>query len=230
MQKERMRWEHRIIPRVLLTSAVLLSAMQAACSSLLPDGVRSGMGERAEINRDESSWRESMLYRIDDHRWITTRGITSCEGLMYYHDSKLGINTLVGDTGVSGAHTGPFHGYYAIDSSYIVIPATEESGLTGAQHVKMYYSTDEGRTFKNFWVDGTGRSGEIVILKGPILYFGIVYDSDRTDIRYANRIDLSHELPITYGNEIDTNKTWKFDHKEIPLSLKSPSGSPGMCQ
>jgi hypothetical protein len=216
---------YRMMRPILLVSAVLLTAMQAACSSLLPDGVRS-----AEINRDESSWRESMLYRIDDHRWITTRGITSCEGLMYYHDSKLGINTLVGDTGVSGAHNGPFHGYYVIDSNYIAIPATEESGLTGAQSVRIYYSTDDGHTFRNFFVDGTGRPGEIVILKGPILYLGIVYDSDKTKVYEAERVDLSHDLPIRSGNRIDIGKTWDFDEKEIPLSIRSPSGSTGMCQ
>jgi hypothetical protein len=213
---------------ILLVSAVLLTAMQAACSSLLPDGVRSGTGDRAEINRDESSWRESVLYRIDDHRWITTRGITSCEGLMYYHDSKLGINTLVGDTGVSGAHTGPFHGYYAIDSSYIAIPATEESGLTGAQHVNMYYSTDEGRTFSSFPVRGTGAADEFAILKGSILYWGQSDDSDREKIYEADRIDLERGVPLKYG-ELDWDVTRKFYFKEIPISIHSPSGSTGMC-
>jgi hypothetical protein len=229
MPRKRMPTEHRALWRILLASALFLTVMQAACSSLLPGGVRSGMGDGADVNRDESLWRESVLYRIDDHRWITTRGITSCEGRMYYHDSKLGINTFVGDTGVSGAHTGPFHGYYAIDSSYIAIPATEESGLTGAQHVKMYYSTDEGRTFGSFWVDGTGRLGEIVILKGPMLYLGIVYDSDKTKVHEAERIDLSRKLPLKYGR-LDSSVTTDFSVKEIPLFTRSPSGLTGMCQ
>jgi hypothetical protein len=216
--------------RVLLAAAVLMAIIQAACSSLLPDGVRSGMGGGTRINRDESSWRESMLYRIDDHRWITTRGITPCEGRMYYHDSKLGINTRVGSTGVSGSHTGPFHGYYAIDSSNIAIPATVESSFSGAQSVKMYYSLDEGRTFQEFWVDGTGTPDEFTILKGSILYSGNFQSEHDRRIYSASRIDLSGELPITAGNRIDIAKSWRFDKKEIPLASQSPSGSTRMCQ
>jgi hypothetical protein len=208
--------------RMLLVTVVLLTALLAACSWLLPDGVRSGMGGGTRINRDESSWRESVLYRIDDHRWITTRGITPCEGLMYYHDSKLGIHTFVGDTGVSGAHTGPFHGYYAIDSSYIAIPATEESSFSGARSVKMYYSLDEGRTFGYFWVNGAGYSEEFSILKGQILYWGKADDSDKTKIYEAYRIDLAHELPITYGNRIDIKKPGDL----ITLKCHFPPGLP----
>jgi hypothetical protein len=220
----------RATQRVLVVTAVLLTAIQAACSSLLPDGVRSGMGGGTRINSDESSWSESMLYRIDDHRWITTRGIRSCEGLMYYHDSELGINTFVGDTGVSGSHTGPFHGYYAIDSSYIAIPATEESSFSGARSVKMYYSLDEGRTFGYFWARGIGSADEFAILKGPILYSGEFTSANDRKIYSSHRIDLSHELPVTYGNKIDIRKTWRFDYKVIPLSTRSPSGSTEMCQ
>ena len=154
----------------------------------------------------------------------------ACEGRMYYHDSKLGINTVVGSTGVSGAHTGPFHGYYAIDSNYIAIPATEESGLTGARYVKMYYSTDEGRTFRSFFVDGTGESDEFSILKGAILYWGQADDSDKSKIYEAYRIDFAQELPVTYGKRIDIKKTWNFDYREIPLSTRSPSGSTEMCR
>ena len=216
--------------RVLLATAVLLTAIQAACSSLLPDGVRAGMGGGTRINRDESSWRESMLYRIDDHRWITTRGITPCEGRMYYHDSKLGIDTFVGDTGVSGSHMGPFHGYYAIDSSYIAIPATEESNFSGAQSVKMYYSLDEGRTFGYFRARGTGYADEFAILKGSILYSGEFKSKNDRKIYSANRIDLSHEIPVANGDKIDIRKTSRFDYTEIPLSTRSPSGSTEMCQ
>ena len=214
---------------VALTLSVILIASQAGCAWLLPDGVRAGVGGRANINRDESSWRESMLYRIDDHRWITTRGIMACEGRMYYHDSKLGINTVVGSTGVSGAHTGPFHGYYAIDSSYIAIPATEESGLTGARYVKMYYSTDEGRTFRSFWARGIGDIDEFVILKGSILYSGEFRSKDDHKVYSANRIDLENGIPLKYG-EVDWSVTRNFDIKEIPLFTQSPSGSTGMCK
>jgi hypothetical protein len=216
--------------RVLLATAILLTAVHAGCSWLLPDGVRSGMGGGTKINRDESSWRESMLYRIDDHRWITTRGITPCEGLMYYHDSKLGINTRVGSTGVSGSHTGPFHGYYAIDSSYIAIPATEESSFSGARSVKMYYSLDEGRTFGYFWARGIGYADEFAILKGSILYSGEFTSENDRKIYSAHRVDLSRELPVTYGNKIDIRKTWRFDYTEIPISTQSPSGSTEMCK
>jgi hypothetical protein len=216
--------------RVLLATTILLTAVHAGCSWLLPDGVRSGMGGGTRINRDESTWSESMLYRIDDHRWITTRGIRSCEGLMYYHDSELGINTFVGDTGVSGAHFGPFRGYYAIDSGYIAIPATEESSFSGAQSVKMYYSLDAGRTFRYFWVDGTGTPDEFAILKGSILYSGNFQSEHDRRVYSASRIDLSGELPITAGNRIDIAKSWRFDKKEIPLATQSPSGSTRMCQ
>jgi hypothetical protein len=221
---------NRTTRRVLMAVAALLTTIQAACSSLLPDGVRSGMGGGTRINRDESTWSESMLYRIDDHRWITTRGITPCEGRMYYHDSKLGIHTFVGDTGVSGSHTGPFHGYYAIDSSYIAIPATEESSFSGAQSVKMYYSLDEGRTFGYFWVNGTGTPNEFAILKGSILYSGYFRSEESYSVRSADRIDLAHELPVTAGNRVDIRKTWRFDYTEIPLSTRSPSRSTKMCQ
>jgi hypothetical protein len=221
---------NRTTRRVLMAVAVLLTALQAACSWLLPDGVRSGMRAETKINRDESSWRESMLYRIDDHRWITTRGITPCEGRMYYHDSELGINTRVGSTGVSGSHTGPFHGYYAIDSSYIAIPATEESSFSGARSVKMYYSLDAGRTFRYFWVEGNGSDNEFSIIKGPIIYYGDLKSGDERKVYSADRIDLSGELPLTAGNRIDIEKSWRFDKKEIPLEIRSPSGSTRMCQ
>ncbi|WP_157638589.1 hypothetical protein [Burkholderia ubonensis] len=119
-----------------------------ACTALIPPGIPSGMTNPAARGTPISSYPERLVYRIDDHRYITIQGNRNCVGMIWYYDKRLGVRTDVAATGLTlGA--GAFGGYYAINSEYVVIPVIEFSQRSGSI-MYIYYSRDGGRNFKSF--------------------------------------------------------------------------------
>ncbi|WP_157379317.1 hypothetical protein [Burkholderia ubonensis] len=131
-----------------LAVSALSLVLLTACSLLIPPGIPSGMTNPAARGTPISSYPERLVYRIDDHRYITIQGNRNCVGMIWYYDTHLGVRTAVAATGLT-LGSGAFGGYYAINSEYVVIPAIEFSQMSGSL-MYIYYSHDGGRTFKSF--------------------------------------------------------------------------------
>ena len=164
---------------------------------------------------------EHFAYRIDDHRYITIKGNSNCEGRIYYYDTRLGIRTSVATTGFSLGN-GAFNGYYAIDSDYIAIPALEFSEISGGL-LYIYYSRDQGRTFKYFLASGDGGRGAIVIAKGDALYVAQRSSVQEAGLVWAKAYDVSHQIAIdAFHNAVKPNGQF-IDPRSVPLKIQSPS-------
>ena len=191
----------------------------------------------------EEDWNEYVVYRIDDHRYISIRSPQTCDGHIdgniYYNDTRSGVRTFVSFTG--SAANGLYRGYYAInsESAYITIPARAFSRTRGML-LRIYYSTDGGRTFQWF-LTGIDSRNRAVILNGKNLYiteFDIKNQSNYSD--YSGVLyDISAAMneSISHYN-VDGGAFSKYgksvSRRAIPLDMKSPSGEthwvcPGMA-
>src|ERR1700722_4635507 len=68
------------------------------CSALMPPGASAGMNGTPTHVKNITDYPEHFVYRIDDHRYITIKGNSGCEGVIYYYDTRLGIRTAVAAT------------------------------------------------------------------------------------------------------------------------------------
>jgi hypothetical protein len=87
-----------------------------------------------------------VIYRIDDHRFLTLENYNECYGYAWYHDTKQGVRTKVGLMWPNG-----FHGKLVIDDPTgmnVAVP-TVSTNLCGDRGCLDYvaYSTDGGRSF-----------------------------------------------------------------------------------
>src|SRR5450830_1552508 len=89
-----------------------------------------------------------VIYRIDDHRYISLENYDHCNGQNYYVDTKAGLHTRLEPGAFSD-----YKGLLIIDDASgmnIVVPQAPAStcGDRGC-NVYLQYSTDGGRTFKS---------------------------------------------------------------------------------
>ena len=180
----------------------------------------------------EEDWNEYVVYRIDDHRYISIRSPQTCDGHLdgniYYNDTRSGVRTFVSFTG--SAANGLYRGYYAVhsDSNYIAIPARAFSRTSG-MFMRIYYSYDGGRTF-HWFTTGSNDKNSALILVDDLLYW--------TRVNPANSSDYKNEGATVYniGRNMDENITHydpvaMFDkygrsvpRRQIPFDFGSPSG------
>ncbi|WP_143137523.1 T6SS immunity protein Tli3 family protein [Burkholderia ubonensis] len=205
-----------------LAVSALSLVLLTACSLLIPPGIPSGMTNPAARGTPISSYPERLVYRIDDHRYITIQGNRNCVGMVWYYDTRLGVRTDVAATGLTLGN-GVFHGYYAVNSEYVVIPVIEFSQMSGPL-LYIYYSRDGGRTFKSFlWGVNIADSG-VVVLDGKSLYVGRMSSNPRTGLYLANLYDVSHDIAIGDDQRAVKPDGQRIDPHLVPLSIKSPSG------
>ncbi|EDT40927.1 hypothetical protein [Burkholderia ambifaria] len=188
----------------------------------------------------EEDWHEYVVYRIDDHRYISIRSPQTCDGHLdgniYYNDTRSRVRTFVSFTG--SAANGLYRGYYAISASstYIAIPALAFSKTRGML-LRIYYSSDGGRTFQWF-LAGSRRSDIAIILNENKLYL--------TGANEKDGLSYSGESGVVF--DISKEMDWRISHYKagssafdkyagnvygIPRDQRSPSGEthwicPGM--
>ncbi|WP_157377892.1 hypothetical protein [Burkholderia ubonensis] len=226
---------------LLWVVSALSLGLLTACSLLIPPGIPSGMTNPAARGTPISNYPERLVYRIDDHRYITIQGNRNCVGMVWYYDTRYGIRTDVAASGLTLGN-GAYSGYYAIDSEYVVIPIIEFSQMRGPL-LYIYYSNDEGRTFKSFLRGGYSMSNGGILVKGNILY-SMYLDRKQTDFNpLAGYVDPKKLPPVTYENmdvsqvnvfnmaeEIETEPyRWgtrgkSITSSEVPRGIRSPSG------
>ncbi|WP_157376016.1 hypothetical protein [Burkholderia ubonensis] len=213
---------------LLWVVSALSLGLLTACSLLIPPGIPSGMTNPAARGTPISNYPERLVYRIDDHRYITIQGNRSCVGMIWYYDTRLGVRTDVAATGLT-LGSGAFHGYYAINSEYVVIPAIEFSQMSGPL-LYIYYSRDGGRTFKSFLWGGDSADDNVVVLNGEDLYVGRRSGAPkgmRGALYLAYRYDLSRDISVGDDQRVVNFKEARIDPRQVPLSTRSPSGVTG---
>jgi hypothetical protein len=178
--------------------------------------------------------REYVVYRIDDHRYITIESRYPCingqiDGEIYYYDTRQNIRTPVAYTG--DADNGLYRGYYAIhaDSNYVAIPSLSFSQTNGMM-LHINYSRDGGRTFQWFLVGGSVPN-LVLIQENNLLYLARKdpdhpqdYSHEGASLLNFNQImdqDIAHYRMTgsafsRYGKDVTRG--------QIPFDLKSPSG------
>ena len=216
MQKIRENQAMKMTINVGLLSALLCAAL-SGCGSLMPAGVGFGAGHSGGSGSSKGpASQERVVYRIDDHRYITINGNDGCEGGVVYYDSQFDIRTPVAYSGFSLGY-GVAEGRYAIDSTYIAIPVLGWSDSMGGS-MSIYYSYDQGRTFHKLSY-GAGEPGEEtkISVKGDYLY---VYSGESES---SLKFDISHKVPTNEFGQL----SW-IDYRVNPVTvaqnIQSPSG------
>ncbi|WP_244136359.1 hypothetical protein [Burkholderia sp. BCC0405] len=183
----------------------------------------------------KADFREYVVYRIDDSRYITIRSKHPCivgqmDGQIFYYDTRHNVRTMVSFTG--GENTGLYRGYYAVRSSsnYIAIPSRSESETRGGL-LRINYSSDGGRTFQWFLVGNDDRD-YVVIQDESDLYVTKVNRDDPAS--YSNRSDfvlnINQDMNPVISHYSDTVPAMyhygkPVSRRQIPLNMKSPSGA-----
>jgi len=146
-----------------------------------------------------------VIYRIDDHRFITLENYNHCAGNTWYNETKQGVRTNVGVTWPAG-----FKGKLIIDDPTgmnVAIPKVS-TNLCGDRGCMNYvgYSTGGGRTFA--WVQYDRNNISFESVESSMLYAFIVL-SDRMYVlkreRYSNDTYVT-QYPLVSG--IDLNKPY----------------------
>jgi hypothetical protein len=200
----------------------------AGCAGLIPPEAAAGMNGTPTRVKSTSDYPEHFVYRIDDHRYITIKGNSGCEGVIYYYDTRLGIRTAVAATGLT-LGVGTFGGYYAIDSDYLAIPATVFSQTSG-EFIYIYYSRDGGKTFDSFWAgaDVSGRYSHeenVIIVKDNLLYLARNNRDAPGNLYMATLYDVSRQIVVNESRHAVLPDGRPIDPGLVPFSVKSPSGS-----
>jgi hypothetical protein len=144
-------------------------------------------------------------------------------GTIYYYDTSLNIRKSVSVTGET-LGTGIFQGYYAIDSQYIAIPSIIFSEMSGPL-LYIYYSRDQGRTFKYFLGAAEGDESQVIILKENNLFIADRDSDNSKNFTWAYRYDLSSELRIDDSQQIPPEQEQRVSSGTVPLETTSPSKS-----
>jgi len=137
-----------------------------------------------------------VIYRIDDHRFITLENYRYCAGQTWYNNTKLGIRTNIDRTWPEG-----FRGKLIIDDPTemnIAIPRVSPN-LCGDRGCANYvaYSTDGGRTFQWVRYDRNNITSDSV--RDSNLYKFVVL-SDRMYVlrRYNEKEDWNDSIVTQY--------------------------------
>jgi hypothetical protein len=173
-----------------------------------------------------------MVYRIDDHRYMTIESRYPCingqiDGEIYYYDTRQNIRTPVAYTG--DADNGLYRGYYAVHSipQYIAIPSVAFSQTLG-MILHINYSRDGGRTFQWFRVGDYNPKIAILIDNNKLFLSTMQSEKPVAHLNSAGVLfdigeDMSPEVAHFTGN-ISAIGQYGKDVREIPVEIQSPSG------
>lgn len=178
--------------------------------------------------------REYMVYRIDDHRYITIESRYPClngqiDGEIYYYDTRQNIRTPVAYTG--NAVDGLYLGYYAVhgDSRYVAIPSLSFSQTSGMT-LHINYSRDGGHVFQWFTI-GADTPYNAIIMDGNSLYVSLLDSDDKRKYSDASGAIFDIERDVS-GDPARYSPAQVFDkygrripRDQVPFDLKSSSGA-----
>jgi len=170
-----------------------------------------------------------VIYRIDDHRYISLENYDLCDGDTYYNNTKENIRTKLGTGGIEY-----YRGRLVIDDpsgANVVIPSARPGpcGNRGCDS-SLIYSTDGGRTFKGkvYMNGGTpskaSENYSILVAKDG---FYVVETHEYAKGKFDNRVI---KYPLYPGLDFDDRKPYPpgvhdeyLSNKPLP-PLRTPSG------
>jgi hypothetical protein len=180
-----------------------------------------------DIPEDNYDVPAQVIYRIDDHRFISLENYDLCYGDNYYNDTQQKIHTKV----TNGTDFKAFRGRYIVDDPSgvnVVIPAAPEwsCGDRGC-NVPLYYSTDSGRTFRSMVYMNSSNPPKdseaytiAVMSNGFYVIEQQQYDAGVIKYPLVKNIDLNQPYPPGL-HDISFMASKKPD---FLLGLHSPSG------
>jgi len=198
-------------------------AMLAGCTEFIPAGAAAAMNGTPTRVKNINDYPEHLVYRIDDHRFITIKGTESCVGTVYFYDNRIGIRTPVAATGLT-LGDGLFRGSFAIDSKFIAIPIIIFSQIRGPL-LYVYYSRDNGKTFKRFLSGSEDGIREVFLLKDENLYVARVAGRGVTGYSSGFLYDISQEILLDHEGFAQQPDSHRIIPSQIPTDISSPSGS-----
>ncbi|ASU41085.1 hypothetical protein hmeg3_24135 [Herbaspirillum sp. meg3] len=206
-----------------MISAVLLTICVTACVS--QDSYYNAGEYRKPVAPTSYDVTPQVIYRIDDHRYVSIENYDHCNGQNYYIDTKAGIRTEIMRGNLS-----QYQGRLSIADPTglnIVIPEAP-GGTCGDKGCNAYlgYSTDGGRTFKykKYMQSGSPHIDSVnysilVAKDGFYLVKKISQTNGSTSVtKYplVPSIDLEKPYPPDLHDEY-------LSEKPLPL-LRTPSG------
>jgi hypothetical protein len=200
------------------------SILAFACIALIAISL-SFMRARKPDPIPPDGYDEHLIYRIDEHRYFTIRGSHPCVGRIYYYDTRFGMDVK---TRINAGETRiMYQGYYTADSKHVVAPLVSHPS-NSITTVIIYYSTDEGRTFKYFIAGGYDKAEGFVVLQGDYLYSGIYHpDNKRFSVSY--RFDILNKPPLDGARSPDLENREKVDPSDIPFPTDFNSNKKWEC-
>lgn len=168
-----------------------------------------------------------VVYRIDDHRFISLENYDRCWGDNYYNDTRLGIHTKFTE-----GRPNDYRGRLIVDDPSgmnIAIPTVWNTtcGDRGCKGI-LAYSTDRGQTFR--WLDymnnvfSPAEDSEryTVAVTKDALYVAeqSQYDVHVRKFPLAPQIDLNKPYPTG----LLSDSGWASKKRLLPSGLRSPSG------
>lgn len=167
-----------------------------------------------------------VIYRIDDHRFISLENYDLCYGDNYYNDTRQQIRTKLS----RGNEFLTFRGRYIVDDPTgmnVVIPTAPQAscGDRGCT-VTLLYSTDAGRTFRGMKYMNSSRPSRdsenytITVTKDAFYVVEkMQYDAYIRKYPLVKGINLSQPYPTGLHDET----SWA-SKKPLPAGLRTPSG------
>jgi hypothetical protein len=168
-----------------------------------------------------------VIYRIDDHRFVSLENYDLCYGDAYYNDTRQQIHYKLGRG--SGFET--FRGRFIVDDPTgmnVVLPTApaESCGSRGCQ-VSLVYSTDGGRTFRgkvymnSFDPSEDSERYTIAVTKdGFYVVKQMQYDAYVIKYPLVKDINLSEPYPTGLHDE----RFWSSKKPTFLAGLRTPSG------
>lgn len=166
-----------------------------------------------------------VVYRIDEHRFVSLENYDLCYGDNYYNDTRLGIHTKIWIREVDPAS---FRGRLIIDDPSgmnVVIPSARSTkcGDRGC-NVPLLHSTDAGRTFRGMkYMHSFRPSQDSVNYTIAVTKDAFYVEKQRQYDSYVVRYPLVSNFVYGTDEPLPGNKRIEFNVR-MPLGLRTPSG------
>jgi hypothetical protein len=199
----------------------------AACTACVSDAERSRYSAPRPVPHYDVP--AQVIYRIDDHRFISLENYSDCHhGDTYYNDTKESIRKKLGRNGIENfqgrlINADPTGKNIVIPSSQPPERACSDRGCS----ISLIYSTDSGRTFHGMvymktFDPFTRSKRHTMAVTSDALYVVEQMDYDALIRRFPLISGINLLQPYPEG--LHDQSAWASKSKLLPTGLSSPSG------
>ncbi|MFP3565141.1 hypothetical protein [Paraburkholderia sp. SIMBA_030] len=211
----------RSVCRVLVTALIAGIALPGCTTDL------SALSYEKAAEEPHYDGPPKVIYRIDDHRFVSLENYDRCYGDTYYNNTRLGIRHKL----ARGGGIVTYSGRLIIDDPTemnVVIPSAPGGGCSSRGcNASLVYSTDGGNTFHGmYYIEGSQAASKdseryTIAVAKDALYVSkrASYTTDTT----TDRFPLVPGYVYDKGIGLPAGKRIEFDVK-FPSWLKTPSG------